>query len=220
MHISKRLKTIASFIDANDEMVYDVGCDHALLDIYLASKYKNINFLTIDISFNCIQKAKENIQKYGLEKQISSQVNDGLNNIKLNVNSTLVISGMGAHTIIDILNKSDITKFKKIIIQSNNDIELLRREMIKKQFIIEREEVVFDKKYYIIIEFVPGITKYSCTEYLFGPKLLIDIDKNKDYFKFLYQKNMEIYNKLPLFNVKRRLKIILNLIIIKKLLKK
>ena len=34
MRISKRLKAITEFIDKDDKVV-DIGCDHALLDIYL-----------------------------------------------------------------------------------------------------------------------------------------------------------------------------------------
>lgn len=40
--LSNRLEAISSFIDKKD-ISLDVGCDHALLDIYLSNKYnKNI----------------------------------------------------------------------------------------------------------------------------------------------------------------------------------
>ena len=41
MKISNRLKLIASFVD-DDSKVIDVGCDHALLDIFLVLNKKNI----------------------------------------------------------------------------------------------------------------------------------------------------------------------------------
>ena len=39
MNISNRLKTIADMIDSNYHVI-DVGCDHALLDIYLTLNKK------------------------------------------------------------------------------------------------------------------------------------------------------------------------------------
>ena len=36
--LSKRLETVASFIDKKDKSVIDIGCDHGLLSIFLAEK--------------------------------------------------------------------------------------------------------------------------------------------------------------------------------------
>lgn len=220
LNISKRLKCIASFIDEKDEVIYDVGCDHALLDIYLAQKYQNINFFAIDISKKCIDKATENIDKSNLKKRISTFVNDGLINFKIRKNSTLVISGMGTHTILNIIDQSDFLKFKKVIIQSNNDLDLLRREMSKKGFKIDSEKVVFDKKFYIIISFVLGIANYDNNDLLFGPCLLTNVDNNIDYFMFLYNKNKEILKKIPLLNIRKRIELRIYLNKLKKLLTK
>ena len=41
MNIDNRLKRIADFIPS-DSYILDVGCDHALLDIYLALNRKNV----------------------------------------------------------------------------------------------------------------------------------------------------------------------------------
>ena len=40
MRLSKRLKAITEFVDKEDRII-DIGCDHALLDIYIK---ENINF--------------------------------------------------------------------------------------------------------------------------------------------------------------------------------
>lgn len=218
--VSKRLKVIANYIDHNDKYIYDVGCDHALLDIYLANKYKKMSFFAIDISKKCIEKALDNIKKYNFENRIRTIVNDGLTNISLEDKSSLIISGMGAHTIIDILNNCEIKKLNKIVIQSNNDLEFLRREMVKKGFFIKDEDVVYDKKYYVAILFIPGNQKYTDDEYLFGPKLLNNRRENIDYFTFLYNKNKIIYKKLPLRKIFKKIKKLIILSKIKKLLKK
>lgn len=220
LRISKRLKTIASFIDKDDKTIYDVGCDHALLDIYLANKYKSISFYAMDISPKCIEKANENIKKYDFKDRIKTIVNDGLKSIDISNGSTLIISGMGAHTIINILNDCDIKKLKKIIVQSNNDLELLRRRIVNMGFLIKKEVTVFDKKHYVIMLFVPGEKDYSATEYAYGPELLKNINANRTYFQFLYDKYNQIYKNIPFLKVYGKLKLFFVKNKIKKLLKK
>lgn len=220
LNISKRLKCIASFVDEKDKVIYDVGCDHALLDIYLAQKYQNINFFAIDISKKCIEKAIENIEKFNLKNRISAFVNDGLMKLKIKKDSTLVISGMGTHTILNIINECDFLRLKKIIIQSNNDLDLLRCEMIKRGFKINCEKVVFDKKFYVVISFIHGVAKYDNNDLLFGPCLLTEVDKNIDYFMFLYNKTKEILKKIPLLNIRKKIELQIYLNKLKKLLKK
>lgn len=220
MPISKRLIAISEFVNSDDKMIYDVGCDHALLDVYLANKYKKSSFYAFDISRKCIEKANENIIKYGLEKRIKTSVNDGLKKIKVNKNSTLIISGMGGHTIISILENCDITKFKKIIIQSNNDLEYIRRKITSMSFFIENEVAVFDKKHYVIISFIPGYKNYNSKEFAFGPELLKNIDKNKEYFEYLHDKYNVILNNIPFVKIGKKIAIFLKIKQIKKLLRK
>lgn len=65
MKLSKRLLTIADLIDTKN--VIDVGCDHALLDIYLTQE-KQLNCRGTDISSKVLENAKNNVKKYNLEK--------------------------------------------------------------------------------------------------------------------------------------------------------
>ena len=60
--LSKRLSIVASLIDS--KRIIDVGCDHALLDIYLAQENKDIKIIVSDINENALNNAKENIKKY------------------------------------------------------------------------------------------------------------------------------------------------------------
>ncbi len=47
MKIDNRLKNVANFV-LKDSNVIDVGCDHALLCIYLASNYPNMRLIASD----------------------------------------------------------------------------------------------------------------------------------------------------------------------------
>ena len=93
-----RIEAIYSFIDLNDKVV-DVGCDQAKLSLMLSKR--NQHSIACDISINVINKAKENINS----PLIDLRVSNGLENIKYKEADTLVLSGMGTYTIIDILKK-------------------------------------------------------------------------------------------------------------------
>lgn len=192
--LSKRLKAIALLVPKSDNVI-DIGCDHALLDIYL-TLYNNNICVAADISEKVIENAKKNILKYNLLDKIETIVSDGINNIEIEKNSTIVISGMGTYTILDIVSKIDKNKINKLIIQSNNNLYELRKKINDFGYEIELENVVYDKnKYYTIIVFKKGNKKYK-NKYL---KYGVNIIKNEDYYKYinyLIKKNNEIYLKL------------------------
>ena len=142
MKLSKRLKAIADLISSGSNII-DIGADHALLDIYLANN-KNCKTLATDISEKCIIKAKENIKKYNAN--VETKVTDGLNNLTL-TDEIIIISGMGTHTIMKILDKK-ITN--DLIISTHNDVPKLKKFLKKKGYKIFNEVVINDKHYYVI----------------------------------------------------------------------
>ena len=194
--ISKRLKKIASFVSENSN-VLDVGCDHALLDIYLV-KNKNATCIASDINEKPLQAALKNIKLYNLEDKIKVSLADGVEYITDDID-TVVISGLGSNTIIDIINK-DFDKLKNVkhfIISSNNDYYYLRKCMNDLGFIINMEEMIYDKKYYLIIDFVYGSKKYNYIDLKYGPILRDSEDKvYKDYLMNLKNKKINILKSL------------------------
>lgn len=192
--ISNRLKSLVKYIDSKDNII-DIGCDHALLDIYLVLNNIVKNILVSDVSINALNQGIENLKKYNLEDNIETRCGNGLEvlNSEDNIN-TIIISGMGSSTILDILNNEYLYKINKLIIQSNKDYELLRRGLVKLGFIIDKEEVIVDNdKLYINIVFIRGIGKYTEEEYKYGIKTMIN---REVYYKYLINKNNAIIDKL------------------------
>lgn len=150
MKISKRLLAIADLIDDNSNVI-DVGCDHALLDIFLVKNRNNVNCIATDISSKAIEKAKENVQKYNANN-ITLIVSNGLENIEIKSSSVLVISGMGTYTIIKILESASLNKIDSIILQTNKNYDLLKQYINKINYQIVCEMMVDDKKNYNIIK--------------------------------------------------------------------
>ena len=120
--LSKRLKTLAEYIDDNCNMV-DIGCDHGFLDIYLIQNKNNINIIASDVNENALNNAKGNIKRNNLDNKIKTILSNGLDNIDMTNLDTIVISGMGAHTIVGILynNLGKLKNIKKIVIQVESE---------------------------------------------------------------------------------------------------
>ena len=207
MRISSRLKAITEFIDENDNII-DIGCDHALLDIYLKEKYENINIIASDIHEGAIKQAKKNIEKYNLEDKNDLKLGDGLSVVSEKEFDTIVISGMGYYTIKKILSTTDkLRNVNKIIIQSNTDIIKLRKYIIKLGYKIEKEKLIEDNEIiYTIIQFVPGSEKYNYKQIYFGPRLMENKDELfYDYYSKKLLKYENLLLQLPKNNILSRL---------------
>lgn len=195
--LDERLKTVASLIEKGTEVI-DVGCDHALLDIYL-TLYNENKCLATDISEGAIKQARKNLYKYGLTNDIKLRVSDGLKNIQNLKNKIIVLSGMGTETILKILDDERIYEAKSIIISTQTELKLLRRKMMQKKFKIIEEKVALENyKFYVIIKFVKGCKRYTAKELYLGPLLMND--KSYEVFRYyesLFYENRDILQKIP-----------------------
>jgi len=143
--ISNRLKSLTKYIDSTDKII-DIGCDHALLDIYLIKNNIVDNIMVSDVSENALEQGIENINKYNLNDYIEARCGNGLEVLDSNdIINTVIISGMGTNTILNILNNKYLNNINKLVIQSNKDYDLLRKGIVELGFKISAEEVVLDK---------------------------------------------------------------------------
>lgn len=193
IRLSKRLAAIASLVP-KDTNLLDIGCDHGLLEIYLWQDERCNKYISSDVNEAALNNAKENILKYKANSKIETRLGNGLSVINSSdMIDTVVISGMGAHTIIGIL-KYQIDKFKidTLIIQSNTKLEFLRKEITKLGYYIDSELIVEDnKKIYVIIRFKKGNKKYNRKELYFGPKLM---EENSELFQEYKRRELEKLN--------------------------
>lgn len=183
-----RIEAIYNLIDREDKVV-DVGCDQAKLGIMLAKrKQKSI---ASDVSENVINRAKKDIAILELDKYIDLRVSDGLENIKKNESDTLILAGMGTHTMLEIISKTNL-KFKKIITISNNYHDILRTRMNEYNYKVKKEQIIKENnKYYNLIMFTEGKVKYTKKEINLGLNH-IDDEKYKEYLEYLKNKYLKI----------------------------
>ena len=179
-----RIEAIYSFINLQDKVV-DVGCDQAKLSLLLSKR--NQSSIACDISINVINRAKENINS----QLIDLRVSNGLSNVKKGEADTLVLSGMGTYTILDILNNTNL-RFNKIITISNNYHDTLRKKMNELNYKVSEELIIKENnKYYNLILFTEGNKSYSEDELLLGTNHK-DKEMYIEYLKYLLEK----YNKI------------------------
>lgn len=173
--ISKRLQEISKMIDKN-RVVFDVGSDHALLPCFLVEQGICEKVYAGDVALGPLEHAKSTIEKYGLEGKVIPVFSDGLKLARNDVD-VVVISGMGYYTIEHILNEADVSRYQYFVVQSNTDVDMLRKYLSNHNYTIEDEKVVHDDFYYQIIKFSADYhEQYTEIEIKYGPILL----KNKD----------------------------------------
>lgn len=189
MKINARLKKIGDLVEANS-FCLDVGCDHALLDIYLIHRDKNIKTIASDIAAGPLDQAKKNIKREHLEDVIETRLGPGLSTYTQEVN-TIIASGMGGRNIIGICkdNLNILKKINTLIISPNNYQEDVKKYLCKHGFYISNEEFVKDKKFiYQIIILKRGKKKYTKKEYFFGP---IFLEKKGPLFREYYDRELK-----------------------------
>lgn len=218
MKINARLKTIGDLVE-KDSICLDVGCDHALLDIYLVHRKANIKTIASDIAQGPLEQAKKNIEREHLEDVIETRLGSGLETYTDEIN-TIIISGMGGRNIIGIFkdNIKKLNKVETLIISPNNYQEDVKRFLCKHGFYIQNEEFVKDKKFtYQIIIFKKGKKRYSKKEYFFGP---IFLEKKGPLFREYYERELKSREilisllpknfKLKKYQAKKEIKMIKN----------
>ena len=203
--LNKRLQTLSAFIE-EDEIVLDIGCDHGLLGIYLTLNRHHIKMVSSDINVKPLLKAKENIHRFNLDNRIETRLGNGLEVMSDDI-TTVVISGMGAENIINILK--DINNYPavtKLVLSPNNDFPLLRKRMWELGFSINEERIVLEKrKYYLISKFVKG--KSGKMDFYFG-KLDLASKNVRGYYQYIYNNNKAIFKKLSIRNKIKKLSLL------------
>ena len=172
--LSPRLTVCCGFVATGDR-VADIGCDHGYLGIYLLKNQKASFVYAGDVNEGPLQSAVKNAEKYGVQDQISFFLSDGLQSFPRDFD-TAVCAGMGADTMISILENAPWLKSKqyRLILQCQSKIHSLRKYLSDNGWRITEESVVRDGRFlYTVMEVIyqPGHT-LSPGEWFFPPALL------------------------------------------------
>lgn len=158
MDLGKRLAKVASLIEPVETMA-DVGCDHGYLSIYLVEQKLCQRVIAMDVNKGPLQKAWENIQKYGYGDYIETRLSDGLNKLQKDEAQGYVCAGMGGPLALEILwnDRDKVKNMRQVILQPQSELWLVRRTLKQWGFKIEKEEIEYeDGKYYFMMRILPN----------------------------------------------------------------
>lgn len=151
--LSIRLQQCCAFIPKG-AVVADVGCDHGYLSIYLLKKGIAARVIASDINEQPLRSAMANASRFGVDERISFYLSDGAVNIPKDF-SHMVCAGMGADTMISILERSPWLKDSRytLILQCQSKTPMLRRYLWDNGFSISRETALKDGRFlYTVME--------------------------------------------------------------------
>ena len=176
--INDRLLTAIPFV-RQGKRFSDIGTDHAYLPIYLMDKGIITSAVAADINQGPLDKAQENILKYGFNDSISTVLCDGLTKIEPDSVDDIAIFGMGGELMVKIIDEASWVKDsdKRLILQPMTHPEKLREYLTKNGFFIVGETLSFDrgKIYQTICAQYDGIVReYDAFTYAFGEYILKD----------------------------------------------
>ena len=183
MQLSKRLQAVAGLVTPGNR-VADVGCDHAYISIFLAEKKLSPRIIAMDINRGPIERAKENISKYGYGAIIEVRRSDGLKLLQPGEADTILIAGMGGVLMKQILNcrPEVLSEAEELILQPQSDIHLVRETLREYGFYITAENMLMeDGKYYVCMKaradrLIPDTKPYKLTgrEHFYYGRLLLE----------------------------------------------
>ena len=153
--LSNRLKACCEFIKQGDR-VADIGCDHGYLSIHLLKSGIAASVVAADINPMPLDSARKNAAKYEVSDKITFCLSDGVQSIPRDFD-TLVCAGMGADTMISILNAAPWLKDSKyrLILQCQSRRPELRQYLYENSYCITAETLAKDGKFiYPIMEVV------------------------------------------------------------------
>lgn len=151
--LSDRLLTCTKFVRPGAR-VADVGCDHGYLSIHLLTQGIASAVYASDINEGPLSCAVINARKYGVQDNISFFLSNGVQKIPRDFD-TLICAGMGADTIISILDTAFWLKDKKytLILQCQSKQPELRKYLYANGYHINRERLAQDGKFiYTVME--------------------------------------------------------------------
>lgn len=195
--LSKRLNAAASLV-RQGAYIADVGTDHAYLPIALCLEGRVRGGVASDVNEGPILRAKQHIDKYGLNKKIAAVLCDGLDKISEYEPTDILVLGMGGELIADIISRAEFTKNKdiRLILQPMTHPEAVRRFLLGNGYAIVEELLVEEEKIYQIIcaeyEGDDILSEYSEAELILGRK---NIERGGELFDKTVERFVSVFSE-------------------------
>lgn len=182
VQLSRRLQAVVDLV-TRGKKVADVGCDHAYISIYMVEQKIASHVIAMDVNRGPLERAKENIKKFGLDGFIETRLSDGIKKLEPGEAETLLIAGMGGPLMQQIIlgNSKALETVDELVLQPQSEIKEVRVFLAQIGFGIVEENMVLDEgKYYVMMRAKRG-AKHTYTSEL-----------DKRYGKYLLEHKNEV----------------------------
>lgn len=184
IRLCSRLAAIAELVPAG-RVLADIGTDHALLPAALVLRGVVPRALACDRAAEPLARARATIERLGLEDRIALRLGEGLAALTSGEAETAVIAGVGAATVLQILEEggADRRGVRRLVLQPNClpglpgcGLAGVRRWLVAHGLAIVDERLVEDRgRFYTAIAAEPGgrgDPGWSRAAWAFGPVVL------------------------------------------------
>ncbi len=194
--LTPRLRAAADMV-REGVRVADIGTDHAYLPITLCLEGKIRGGVVSDINVGPVERAKQNINTYGLSEKLTVARTDGLVGLDNYSPDDILILGMGGELIARILSDAPWTKNSgiQLCLQPMTHPEALRAFLCDNGYAISDERLVAeeDRIYQLICAVYTGEQEeYEPHELLLGK---INIEKKSPLLSSLAEKYIKTLEK-------------------------
>lgn len=146
--LEARLALCASMVRPGAALA-DVGTDHAYLPVWLVKNGVVPRAVASDVRPGPLERAKRNIERYGVSGAVETRLCDGLDGIRPEEADDVVIAGMGGLLMAEIIERTAWLKdeHKRLILQPMTREEELRRSLFKNGFSVLCEQAVLEGRH-------------------------------------------------------------------------
>lgn len=196
--ISKRLSHIIDWVDG--KVLADIGCDHGYVCIESIKQNRVDRAYACDIAKGPLSRAQEEVDKNNLNDKIMCLLLDGMVGLPEDVD-TIVIAGMGSQTIMDILDKAELKEGMHFLLSPHSQANLLRAYLTSHGFAIHREQYIYEKHYYPIMDCVYTKTNQVLDD--FSIRYGYQVEPSKDYQAFIKEQKEKLENLIKMVPSKK-----------------
>ncbi len=140
--LGPRLQLISHMVPSC-RLLCDVGTDHGLIPAVLVLDSRCQKAIATDIKEGPLKRADKTVARYGLADKVETRLGEGLLPVAGERPDVIIIAGMGAMNIIDILENGDnpASKAERILLQPMHAQEKLRPWLQQKGYEILDEQL-------------------------------------------------------------------------------
>ena len=148
MNIGDRLEAIGKLVPQGCVLA-DIGTDHAYLPVWLLEQGKIASAIAGDIAEGPCLAAKNTVSMHGMKGKVEVRLGSGLKVLQAGEAHCIAIAGMGASTMIEIL-EADMplaVEAKRLVLQPMAGAASLRKLLVQNGWHIVAEDLVADGRH-------------------------------------------------------------------------